>query len=302
MSIRRDLKKMEERYIKFFLPDEIEMDFSKLIGMENEKETLKDALLFFNSLKNKTKLDIIPHSRFFICGDVGIGKSTLVYALAKEANVPIITVTTSALISSSANIKKTINLIFDVADYFQNGCVIHFKEFSAYNELEGSELLTFLNHFLDKVTSSKNTVIFLSSVMNTIELPPDYISEDNFSKFILIQPPALKAREELFDMYIKKFNLSVADDVSTSQLAFSTFGSYPKDIVSIVREVGLYSTKKGIEKPSMREFNEIILSTEVGETTHILSQKDRISTAYHEAGHVIAAYYSNPEYILDALK
>lgn len=298
MNINFYIRKLKKHYIQFYSPEEIEMNFLNLVGMEKEKETLKDAMFFFESLKKGVNLKIQPHTRYSLFGELGSGKSSLVYALAKEANVPIIYAPTSAIIASAKKMINVIDLIFKVSSAFPGGCIIHFQEFTSTQSLQSNQLLLFYNHFLSKIEESKNTVIFLSTTSELLALPAGFLTPDKFSKCIALQHPPLKAREDLFKMYIQKYNLKLAKDVDINRLARNTFGMYPKDVAYTVKEVSLYASRKNLESISMRDFNEIILSTEAGESNLKLSEKERISTAYHEAGHVIAAYYSNPNYIL----
>lgn len=300
MKLERYAQQFKKYHIEILMPDKIKRGFDDIAGMATEKENLLDALSFFKSLNSDSPLLVHPHTRFIIRGTLGSGKETLMNALAKDANVPIITFPINTFLTYPKRVKTIFALIFKVANSFKNGCVLNFKEISSTQSLAAKYLLDFYNYFYINIKNSKNTVIFISTCQPMIELTPALLSGDMFTKSITMELPSLKTRQKLFDECFEEYQLKLAPDVSSERLAKNTLGMYPKDILYTVRETALYAARKGIDVISMREFNDILLTMEVGGTNSVfsLSEKERLSTAYHEAGHVIAAYYSNPEYVL----
>ena len=73
---------------------------------------------------------------------------------------------------------------------------------------------------------------------------------------------------------------------------------FPEELEYVVRESMLYAERHELSEVTFKEFNNVLLTIQAGEKCYKLSEKERISTAYHEAGHVVAAYYSDPDYIL----
>lgn len=297
----RDITKLQKYYVSVTFPEKLTHGLDDLIGMESEKELVQDALMFLDNIEKFQENPVLsPHTRFILGGAPGSGKTTLVNALAKTAGVPLITVSMSAFGAFPKKIKTILNLIFGLAESMQNGCIILFNDYAAITTIGMNQMLFFHNHLISRVVNNKNSIIFLSTSADSLNAPAFYFEGNAFSqnKTITMQPPTMKTREELIISYFKKYQLSLAEDVSANKLAKNSFGMYPRDIEYIVRETMLYASRKGFDVVSAKDFNEVMLAMVAGEMHNTLTEKERISTAYHEAGHVIAAYYSNPEYIL----
>lgn len=294
-------KALQKYYCRVNYPDELSETFDDLIGMENERETLQDALNFLRNIEEYQRNPLLsPHTRYLLAGAPGSGKTALVNALAKTANVPIITVNMSVLVAYPKKIKSILNTVFDLAATMKNGCVMLFNSFPAVTNFSPELLMFFHNHFISKVVEAQNAIVIISTASEPFSMPAFYFEDNAFSqnKSILMQAPILSTRQKLLEYYFEKFEVPLAKDVSSEQLARNTLGMYPKDLEYIVRETKLHVVRKGGIMVSAKDFNDVMLNMEAGELYNKLSENERRSTAYHEAGHVIAAYYSDPEYKL----
>ena len=294
-------KALQKYYCRVNYPDELSETFDDLIGMENERETLQDALNFLRNIEEYQRNPLLsPHTRYLLAGAPGSGKTALVNALAKTANVPIITVNMSVLVAYPKKIKSILNTVFDLAATMKNGCVMLFNSFPAVTNFSPELLMFFHNHFISKVVEAQNAIVIISTANEPFSMPAFYFEDNAFSqnKSILMQAPILTTRQKLLEYYFEKFEVPLAKDVSSEQLARNTLGMYPKDLEYIVRETKLHVVRKGGIMVSAKDFNDVMLNMEAGELYNKLSENERRSTAYHEAGHVIAAYYSDPEYKL----
>lgn len=297
----RDIAKLKHYYATVTFPEELTAGLDDLIGMESEREIVQDALKFLKNIEEYQNDPLLsPHTRFLLGGAPGSGKSILVNALAKTAGVPLITMSLSAFGAFPKKIKTILDIIFSLAESMNDGCIILLNDYSAVETIGTNQMMFFHNHLISKVVNNKNAIVFLSTAADGFKVPAFYFENNAFSqnKTITMQPPTLKTREELIKSYFTKYQLNLSDDVSAERLAKNTFGMYPKDIEYIVRETMLYVARKGHDTISAKDFNDVMLTMVAGEMHNKLTEKERISTAYHEAGHVIAAYYSNPDYIL----
>lgn len=297
----RDIARLKKYYASVTFPEELVHGLDDLTGMESEREIVQDALKFLDNIEEFQSDPLLsPHTRFLLGGAPGSGKSILVNALAKTAGVPLITMSLSAFGAFPKKIKTILDLIFGLAESMPDGCIILLNDYSAVETIGTNQMMFFHNHLISKIVKNKNAIVFLSTAADGFKVPAFYFETNAFSqnKTITMQPPTLKTREELIKSYFKKYQLNLADDVSSDRLAKNTFGMYPKDIEYIVRETMLYVARKGHDIISAKDFNDVMLTMVAGEMHNKLTEKERISTAYHEAGHVIAAYYSNPDYIL----
>lgn len=295
------IKELQKYHGRVQYPEELNETFSDLIGMETEREILQDALNFLRNIEEYQENPILsPHTRYLLGGAPGSGKTVLVNALAKTANVPIITINMSVLVGYPKKIKSILNTVFDLAKTMKNGCVILFNSFPAVTNLSPELLMLFHNHFISKVVDAQNAIVIISTAYEAFALPAFYFEDRAFSqnKSISMQPPTLATRQKLLEAYFNKFEVPLAKDVSSEQLARNTLGMYPKDLEYIVRETKLHVVRKGGLLVTSKDFNDVMMNMEAGQMYNKLTEKERLSTAYHEAGHVIAAYYSNPEYKL----
>ena len=290
-------KKLEDNLICVTLPDEITVTFDSLFGMENVKETLQDIVNYFSC----DAPNFQPHTSYCIVGPLGTGKMSLVFATAKSSNVPVISMDTSIFVSCELNeIEEKFALIFKTAEKLKKkykGCIIAFRNIDETDEAEDSNsfYLNLIKHF-DK---TENIFVFaLSGAPNWI-VPSQVLEKDFFTTVLAIEYPDLNTREKIFENCISKAKIRLNPDVSINRLAKDTLGETPLSISYIVKEAHLYSLRQKHETVTLNDFSETIMKMSAGAKRKKMTEKEREFTAYHEAGHVIAGYFSNPEeYVL----
>ena len=292
---------IEKFYASISFPEEIDRDLDELIGFETEKETLKDVLIFFKSMKfYEENPNLCPNRHFFLATNPNAGDKVLLSGLAKTAGVPIITFQATMFVGLEARaLMKCIDMIFDVADAFESGCIIDFTEFFATSTIEENLAGLFFNHFVQRIKESQNTAVFLSTVEDKISIPAVMLKDALFNtqRIITMVAPSLDVREKLIAHYFELYNLPENAEL-IKRVARNTLGMFPEELEYVVRESMLYAERHELSEVTFKEFNNVLLTIQAGEKCYKLSEKERISTAYHEAGHVVAAYYSDPDYIL----
>lgn len=301
-SVKRSIDFLVEKlYATVVFPEDTKNRIKDIIGLENEKETLYDVSLFFKNMAYYEKYPhLCPNRYYLISSAIFDLHSELFDAIAKDANVPIITIRSSIFNTiNSRNLIRSLDTIFKVANNFKNGCILNFEEYTTMLKLDESVIANFFAHFVKCLTESKNTVVFLSTFSKEIEVPPLLVQNNlfNMKKTVEFTSPTLEVREQLLASYFKTYCLP-QDSELVKRVARNTLGMYPKQLEYVVRETRLYAARNEISEITFKEFNNILIAITAGEKCYKLSEKERIATAYHEAGHVIAAYYSNPDYIL----
>lgn len=296
-------------HCKFILPSEIEKSLDELIGFENEKQVLEDAVLFFRELEEIEFSTVSPNSRFLMFGAPGSGKTDLVSALAKTAQVPLFNVPCELFkqLKKQAQIEKVINMIFKVTNLYE-ALVLNFDDFGyVISHPEATQIAMLIS---ERIKASDNIVAFLSNTVTgeqeEIGIPHSMIGDNlfNLKKSIVIMPPTVETRKKLLLNYFEDFEIILecksCDDVDSfaSRLAKQTFAMYPKDLEYLVKETILYARRQGKTEVTFRDFNETLLTISAGSLYNTMTPEERISTAYHEIGHVLAGYYSNPKYVL----
>lgn len=305
-KLRKLIKMMcKEFNCTFYSPEQIPNGLDSIIGMDNEKELLKDALTFFEDLKDPENVrPISPTSRFLLYGEPGSGKSKLVSGLAKTAGVPLFTVPGQLFgaLGNQEALKRVLDIIFLIANTFSSGIVLDFDDLDISCKDANSEQVAI--HIAHRLKQNTRAVVFISSSSPFVEYSKVLFGDNLFSinKEIVIMPPTFEVREKLFESYIKNFKLNVDDSVSPNRLAKQTYGLFPKDLEYLVRETALYVQRHGRTLITYRDFDETLLSMETGQLYSKMTDKERISTAFHEVGHALAGYYSNPDYILGRIE
>jgi len=124
-------------------------------------------------------------------------------------------------------------------------------------------------------------------------LDPALLRPGRFDRKVHVRPPSLKDREKLFRYYLGKIKHDPAIDAS--RLARTTVYKTPAEIENIVKEAALLATKEGHDQVTHKELSEALERIELGFKTNIqMSDKEKLMTAYHESGHLIATYLLHP--------
>lgn len=288
-------KKLKNKLISVTFPDKIEVTFSSIYGHENEIGILKDIVNYFST--NKTT-KVKPHMSYVISGPVGIGKASMVYALSKEANIPIIMIDCSVFrVNSIKETSRTLKLIFDTARKIRNsvgGVLVVFNNSHEIDMME-DEAVIFYSYLMKNLYDFDDIYMFLLTAKDVVMLPAMIIDNNLFTTPLTLDYPKYDVREKIIADYIKKNNVVLEPSVSLSRLAKDTLGETPQSIAYIIKESVLYSIRQGHDFVTQNDFSETIMRLSAGENKYAMSDKERELTAYHEAGHVIAGYFSDPE-------
>lgn len=301
-------RKLKKHLITVTAPSEIQVRFSSLFGLEKEIDLLKDIVRYFKSSTPRPK----PHSSYYISGPLGCGKSSLTFALAKEANIPIISIDCSVFRSADKDeIHEKFDLIFDIARELRNhnkGCIIAFKNSHELELMEddSASSTNLVKNMFDmnlarNIYDLDNIFMFLLTI-GSIALSPALASKNLFATEMLIDYPTLETREKLFTSLIKENEVELASNVSINGLARDTIGQTPHIISYIVEEAKLYAFRNNHTKVTQDDFSEVIMKFSAGEKKLKMTEKERWLTAYHEAGHVICGLATNPDYKLSRVE
>lgn len=284
-----------KHWIKVVLPENIHVNFSFLYGHTEEKKVLRDIVRYFKGA------DIKPHTSYYLYGPIGTGKASLVYATGKEANIPVITCESSTFqtLENENDVDKILALLFDTAKKLQKkykGVIIAFRNSEWIEGMQNDSL--FYSNLIRYSREAKNTFLFLLTSSDEIFVPAEVVENEMFSTLITVDYPDLETREKIFTDFINQYHVKLAEDVSINRLAKDALGFTPITISYIVREAYLYSKRQNHTKVTSADFAETIDRLSYGSKTVKMTEKERIITAYHEAGHVVAGYYSDPNYVL----
>ncbi len=297
LSLRQLKRKLEKQQATVFFPYEIGITFDSLYGLDQEKEIMQDIITYLSS-DNKNRIK--PHFSYCIYGELGVGKASLVYATSKAANIPVITIDSSVILSQAPKkLGSILDTIYKTAKEMKKifgGCSVVFKNVQEFFEMENDSI--FFSNLIKNVSGLEDVFSFMLSIVGPIDVPAAVVENNLFVTDIYIDEPNLATREKIFEDLIRKFEVKVADDVSISRLAKDTFGETPLGISYIIKEAYLFSQRRKHAVVTANDFSETIMKLAAGEKREKMTDKEKLSTAYHEAGHVIAGYFSTPNYQL----
>ncbi len=272
--------------------------FKDVAGMENVKKELKETIEFLKDPDKYRRLGAEVPKGVLLVGPPGTGKTLLARAVAGEAGVPFFSISASEFIEMFVGVGAS-----RVRDLFQKAkashpSIIFIDELDAVGRTRGAgfggghdEREQTLNQILSEMDGfeSHEEVIILAATNRPDVLDPALLRPGRFDRHIVIDRPGLKERKAILEVHTK--NKTMAEDVDFEKIARGTPGMTGADLENIANEAALIAVRKDKEKIDTSDFEEardIILMGSVREET--ISDIEKRITAYHEAGHALAAW------------
>ncbi|MDD4909733.1 MAG: AAA family ATPase [Candidatus Omnitrophica bacterium] len=302
--------KMTSMLKKTTRKDDINIHWNDVVGMDEAKQ---EALEVVRLIKDRAELQRIGGRilrGLLMIGPPGCGKTYLAKAMATEANIPFLSMSGSEFVEmfvgvGSSRVRKLFKRARQLA-YSEGGCVIFIDELDAVGARRAvdagfggqSEFNTTLNQLLVEMDGlkEKDYNIIVMGATNAPEsfLDPALLRPGRFDRKIYVDKPNLEDREKLFAYYLKEVKYD-PNDVKVDRLARITVDQSPADIANLVRESALIAVRNKKTLISMKEIDEARERIALGIKRRIrLSQREKLHTAYHEAGHAIITYLLVP--------
>jgi cell division protease FtsH len=272
--------------------------FADVAGIDEAKDELEEIIEFLKDPKKFTKLGGRIPKGVLLMGPPGTGKTLLARAIAGEAGVPFFSISGSDFVEMFVGVGAS-----RVRDLFEQGkknapCLIFIDEIDAVGRHRGAglggghdEREQTLNQLLVEMDGfeSNEGVIIISATNRPDVLDPALLRPGRFDRRIVITWPDLKGREAILNVHTK--NTPLADDVDLSVIARGTPGFAGADLENLVNEAALLAARQNKDKVFMADFetakDKILMGIE--RKTILISDKERETTAYHEAGHALVA-------------
>lgn len=272
------------------------INFNDVAGLEEEKQELYEIVDFLKSPSKYTKLGARIPKGVLLVGQPGTGKTYISRATAGEAGVPFFTISGSDFVEMFVGVGAS-----RVRDLFNEAkknapCIVFIDEIDAVGRRRGAglgggndEREQTLNQLLVEMDGFGGNlgIIVLAATNRPDVLDPALLRPGRFDRQIVIGMPDIKAREEIFELYTK--NKPLAEDISLEVLAKRTPGFSPADIENLINEAAILTARRNGTKIRMEEIEEATTKVMAGpqKKSRAISDKERILTAYHEAGHAI---------------
>lgn len=272
--------------------------FKDVAGVEEAKEELREVIGFLKDPQKFQRLGGRIPKGVLLVGAPGTGKTLLARAVAGEADVPFFSISGSDFVEMFVGVGAS-----RVRDLFDQGkkhapCLIFIDEIDAVGRQRGAglggghdEREQTLNQLLVEMDGfdSNEGVILIAATNRPDILDSALLRPGRFDRRIVVNMPDVKGREEILKVHVQKIPL--AKDVDLKILARSTPGFSGADLANLVNEAALLAARHGKDKVSMEDFenskDKVLMGVE--RKSMIISEEEKRSTAYHEAGHALVA-------------
>ena len=283
---------------KLLNEDQQKVTFKDVAGIEESKAELEEIIEFLKNPKKFTKLGGKIPKGVLLVGPPGTGKTLLAKAVAGEAGVPFFTISGSDFVEMFVGVGAS-----RVRDLFTQGkknapCIIFIDEIDAVGRHRGAglggghdEREQTLNQLLVEMDGfeSNDGVILIAATNRPDVLDPALMRPGRFDRQVVVPRPDVKGRKKILEVHTA--SIPTEDDVDLEVISRGTPGFSGADLANLVNEAALLAARRDRETVSMTEFDEskdkVLMGVE--RKSMIISEEEKESTAYHEAGHTLVA-------------
>ena len=274
--------------------------FADVAGIDEAKEELGEIVEFLREPKKFTRLGGRIPKGVLLMGPPGTGKTLLGRAIAGEAGVPFFSISGSDFVEMFVGVGAS-----RVRDLFVQGkknapCIIFIDEIDAVGRHRGAglggghdEREQTLNQLLVEMDGfeSNEGVILIAATNRPDVLDPALMRPGRFDRQVVVSLPDIRGREKILQVHMRK--TPIAEDVNALILAKGTPGFSGADLENLVNEAALLAAKRNKEKIDMLDFEESKDKVYMGleRKSKVISDEDKKTTAYHEAGHALVARF-----------
>jgi len=285
----------------------VKTDFKDVAGLEEAKVEVKEIVDFLKNPKKYTDLGgKIPKGALLV-GPPGTGKTLLAKAVAGEANVPFFSISGSDFVEMFVGVGAS-----RVRDLFKQAkekapCIVFIDEIDAVGRARGrnpnfganDERENTLNQLLTEMDGfDTNTGVIILAATNRADiLDRALLRAGRFDRQIHVELPDLKERREIFEVHLRPIKLDKNIDIEF--LAKQTPGFSGADIANVCNEAALIAARKNKKQVERQDFLDAIdrIIGGLEKKNKIISEQEKITIAYHEAGHATASWlleHANP--------
>lgn len=274
--------------------------FADVAGADEEKEEMSEIVDFLKDPKKYNELGARIPKGVLLVGPPGTGKTLLARAVAGEAGVPFFSISGSDFVEMFVGVGAS-----RVRDLFGEAkkeapAIIFIDEIDAVGRQRGAglggghdEREQTLNQLLVEMDGfgANEGVIVMAATNRPDILDKALLRPGRFDRQISVNYPDVKGREEILKVHSR--GKPLGPDVNLATIAKSTAGFTGADLANLLNESALLAVRHGKKAITQEEIEEATIKVVMGteKKSHIISDKDKKVTAYHEAGHAIVSYY-----------
>jgi len=272
--------------------------FADVAGVDEAKDEVLEIIEFLKDPRKFQKLGGRIPKGVLIVGPPGTGKTLLAKAIAGEASVPFFSISGSDFVEMFVGVGAS-----RVRDLFEQGkkhapCIIFIDEIDAVGRLRGAglggghdEREQTLNQLLVEMDGFDTTegVILVAATNRPDVLDPALLRPGRFDRQVVVNRPDMRGRVEVLQVHTKK--VPIAANVELEKIARGTPGFSGADLENLVNEAALWAARLNKKEVEVIDFemakDKVLMGAE--RKSMFLSDEEKRTTAYHEAGHTLIA-------------
>ena len=276
--------------------DQIKVTFADVAGVDEAKADVQELVEFLREPDKFQRLGGRIPRGILMVGQPGTGKTLLAKAIAGEAKVPFFSISGSDFVEMFVGVGASrVRDMFEQAKK-QSPCIIFIDEIDAVGRHRGAglggghdEREQTLNQLLVEMDGFEGNdgVIVVAATNRPDVLDPALLRPGRFDRQVVVGLPDIRGREQILKVHMRK--VPINDNVKAGVIARGTPGFSGADLANLVNEAALFSARAGKRLVTMEEFekakDKIMMGAE--RKSMVMSDKERMNTAYHEAGHAI---------------
>ncbi len=274
--------------------------FADVAGADEEKEEMSEIVDFLKDPKKFNELGARIPKGVLLVGPPGTGKTLLARAVAGEAGVPFFSISGSDFVEMYVGVGAS-----RVRDLFGEAkknapAIIFIDEIDAVGRQRGAglggghdEREQTLNQLLVEMDGfgANEGVIVMAATNRPDILDKALLRPGRFDRQITVNYPDVKGREEILKVHSR--GKPLGPDVNLATIAKSTSGFTGADLENLLNEAALLAVRHGKKAITQVEIEEATIKVVMGaeKKSHVVTDKDKMVTSYHEAGHAVVSYF-----------
>ncbi len=274
--------------------------FADVAGADEEKEEMAEIVDFLKNPQRFNEMGAKIPRGVLLMGPPGTGKTLLARAVAGEAGVPFFSISGSDFVEMFVGVGAS-----RVRDLFAQAkkeapAIVFIDEIDAVGRQRGTglggghdEREQTLNQLLVEMDGfgDNEGVIIMAATNRPDVLDKALLRPGRFDRQITVNYPDTKGREAILKVHSR--GKPLGPDVSLKTIAKSTSGFTGADLANLLNEAALLAVRRGKKAITQSEIEEATIKVVMGteKKSHVVSDKDKMITAYHEAGHAVVSYF-----------
>ena len=274
--------------------------FADVAGADEEKEEMAEIVDFLKDPKKFNELGARIPKGVLLVGPPGTGKTLLARAVAGEAGVPFFSISGSDFVEMFVGVGASrVRDLFSEAKK-ESPAIIFIDEIDAVGRQRGAglggghdEREQTLNQLLVEMDGfgANEGVIVMAATNRPDILDKALLRPGRFDRQITVNYPDVKGREEILKVHSR--GKPLGPDVNLATIAKSSSGFTGADLENLLNEAALLAVRHGKKAITQEEIEEATIKVVMGaeKKSHVVTDKDKMVTAYHEAGHAVVSYF-----------